>query len=154
MLKIVSGILTPRFYQLIFNPERPDEGGVRGVCGDRDNVTFLGFIDREDLPKLYTTLDVFVFPSRVEAEGLVVLESNACETPVVGANANGLKSTIENGVNGYKYEPGDTEDFRDKVEKVYSYLEELKESSVEKTEEKSVTKSIERLLDYYNKIAN
>ncbi|MFB6216620.1 MAG: glycosyltransferase [Candidatus Aenigmatarchaeota archaeon] len=82
-----------------------------------------------------TTLDVFVFPSRVEAEGLVVLESNACETPVVGANAKGLKSTIEDDVNGYKYEPGNIDNLRDKVEKVYSDLEELKRSSVEKAEE-------------------
>jgi 1,2-diacylglycerol 3-alpha-glucosyltransferase len=138
--------------EIVVGGDGPMRERYEEICEDKDNVTFLGFIDREDLPKLYTTLDVFVFPSRVEAEGLVVLESNACKTPVVGANAKGLKSTIENDFNGYKYEPGDTEDLRDKVEKVYSNLEELKESSVEKAEEKSVTKSIERLLDYYREI--
>ena len=122
------------------------------ICTDKDNITFLGFLDREELPKLYTVMDVFVFFSRVEAEGLVVLEANACNTPVVGANAKGLKSSIENDSNGYKYEPGNIDDLRQKLDKVYGNLDTLSESSREKASEKSVSSSVRKLVENYRKI--
>jgi glycosyltransferase involved in cell wall biosynthesis len=43
---------------------------------------FLGQIAGEDLARLYTASDVFVFPSRTDTFGLVLLEALACGTPV------------------------------------------------------------------------
>ncbi|MFB6115995.1 MAG: glycosyltransferase [Candidatus Nanosalina sp.] len=138
--------------EIVIGGDGPMRKRYEEICEDKDNVKFLGFIDREELPKLYTTMDVFVFPSRVEAEGLVVLESNACGTPVVGANAKGLKSSIQNDINGYKYEPGDTEDLRDKLDKAYDNLEKLSKSAREKVKEKSVSSSVRELVESYRKL--
>jgi glycosyltransferase involved in cell wall biosynthesis len=41
-----------------------------------------------------------VFPSATETFGNVVLESMACGTPVIGANAGGVKNIISNTKNG------------------------------------------------------
>ena len=50
---------------------------------------FFGFKDKEDLPALYQQADVFVFPSRTDTFGLVLLEAMACGTPVAAFPVTG-----------------------------------------------------------------
>lgn len=89
------------------------------------NIKFIGFIKREDLPEFYSSLDLFIFPSAMESQGLVALEAMACGTPVIGANARGLKNTIIDGKTGYLYEPGNTLDLLQKIQKGYKNRENL-----------------------------
>lgn len=53
------------------------------------DVTWLGLLVREDLAKVYATADVFVFPSKSETFGLVLLEAMACGTPVAAYPVDG-----------------------------------------------------------------
>ncbi|EST10522.1 glycosyltransferase family 4 protein [Sporolactobacillus laevolacticus] len=64
------------------------------------NVTFTGYIKPERLAHVYAASDLMVFPSATETFGNVVLESMACGTPVIGANAGGVKNIISNTKNG------------------------------------------------------
>lgn len=52
-------------------------------------VRFLGILTREDLAQLYSSVDVFVFPSRTDTFGLVMLEALACGTPVAAYPVQG-----------------------------------------------------------------
>jgi glycosyltransferase involved in cell wall biosynthesis len=45
-------------------------------------VVWRGVVPRAQLPAVYSSADVFVFPSRSETFGLVMLEAMACGTPV------------------------------------------------------------------------
>jgi glycosyltransferase involved in cell wall biosynthesis len=52
-------------------------------------VRFLGVLSREALAQLYSSVDVFVFPSRTDTFGLVMLEALACGTPVAAFPVQG-----------------------------------------------------------------
>ena len=61
-----------------------------------EQVRFLGYVPDDELPALYSSADVFILPSKYEGFGLVVLEAVACGTPVIGADAGGIPTAIEN----------------------------------------------------------
>jgi glycosyltransferase involved in cell wall biosynthesis len=52
-------------------------------------VRFVGVLSPEDLARLYSAADVFVFPSRTDTFGLVMLEALACGTPVAAYPVQG-----------------------------------------------------------------
>jgi glycosyltransferase involved in cell wall biosynthesis len=63
-----------------------------GVAG---SVRFIGYLDRRtDLPDCYAAGDVFVFASRTETQGLVLLEAMAQGTPVVSTAELGTRSIL------------------------------------------------------------
>jgi glycosyltransferase involved in cell wall biosynthesis len=60
-----------------------------------DDVHFLGHVDDADLAALYSTSDLFVFPSNYEGFGLPPLEAMACGVPVVLARNSSLAEVYE-----------------------------------------------------------
>jgi hypothetical protein len=50
---------------------------------------FVGVLPQPELARLYSTADVFVFPSRTDTFGLVLLEALACGTPVAAYPVQG-----------------------------------------------------------------
>jgi len=61
-----------------------------------DNVMFIGNLSREkELPDCYAAANVFVFASRTETQGLVLLESMAAGTPVVSTAVMGTADVLE-----------------------------------------------------------
>lgn len=76
-----------------------DMPGTKVVCGvgplearlkaKYPQVRWLGILDRGALAQVYAAADVFVFPSRSETFGLVMLEAMACGTPVAAFPVDG-----------------------------------------------------------------
>ena len=61
-----------------------------------DSTRFLGYLDRRrELPDAYAAADVFVFASRTETQGLVLLEAMAQRCPVLGLSAMGTADILE-----------------------------------------------------------
>lgn len=69
--------------------------------GVDNNVAFLEYVPDEELPLLYASADATLFTSNYEGFGLVLLESLASGTPVIGTPAGGVPDIVENGTNGY-----------------------------------------------------
>jgi glycosyltransferase involved in cell wall biosynthesis len=57
-------------------------------------VNYLGLLDREELAKVYAAADVFVFPSKTDTFGLVLLEAMACGLPVAAYPVTGPRDVI------------------------------------------------------------
>jgi len=61
-----------------------------------DRVRFIGFVDEQDLPALYSASAMFVFPSLYEGFGLPILEAMACGVPVLASDASSLPEVAGN----------------------------------------------------------
>jgi glycosyltransferase involved in cell wall biosynthesis len=68
---------------------------------------FVGYLTGENLAAAFASADAFVFPSRTETLGLVLLEAMAAGCPVIAANAGGIPDIVTDGVNGYLFDPND-----------------------------------------------
>lgn len=64
------------------------------------DVEFVGYCYGEALARWYAAADVFVFPSRTDTFGLVMLEAMACGTPVAAFPVTGPADLVTEGVSG------------------------------------------------------
>ena len=83
-------------------------------------VIFAGYVEDEDLPKYYNESDVVVLPSynRAEGFGMVIIEAQACGTPVIGTTVGGIPYAIKNGESGLLVPPKDSEKLADAIIKI------------------------------------
>jgi len=65
------------------------------------DVVFTGYKHGIELAKIYANADVFVFPSRTETFGVVMIEALASGTPVAAYPVTGPIDIIKNNINGY-----------------------------------------------------
>jgi phosphatidylinositol alpha-1,6-mannosyltransferase len=104
-------------------PDRARLERLTDELGLREHVVFRGRVPHEDLPRYYSTADLFVMPARedppdVEGFGLVFLEANACGTPVIGARTGGIPDAIQDGDTGLLVPPADPEALADAIRHV------------------------------------
>jgi glycosyltransferase involved in cell wall biosynthesis len=65
------------------------------------DVEFVGFKTGRELAIWYANADVFVFPSKWETFGIVMIEAMACGAPVAAYPAPGPMDVIEEGKTGF-----------------------------------------------------
>lgn len=70
-------------------------------------TTFVGYLQGMELASAFASADAFIFPSRTETLGLVLLEAMAAGCPVVAANSGGIPDIVTDGENGYLFDPTD-----------------------------------------------
>lgn len=68
---------------------------------------FVGYLRGRELGAAYASADAFIFPSRTETLGLVLLEAMAAGCPVVAARSGGIPDIVTDGINGYLFDPKD-----------------------------------------------
>lgn len=81
-----------------------------------DSVLFLGH--RTDVPTLLREADVFLFTSRYEAFGIVVVEAMAAGCPVVAARTAGPQSIITHASDGLLADVGDVQALADHTTRI------------------------------------
>ncbi|MGK7931046.1 MAG: glycosyltransferase [Microcystaceae cyanobacterium] len=75
----------------------------------RTATYFVGYLQGLELASAFASSDAFIFPSRTETLGLVLLEAMAAGCPVVAAASGGILDIVTDGVNGYLFDPQDAQ---------------------------------------------
>jgi glycosyltransferase involved in cell wall biosynthesis len=81
----------------------PEEEMLRARLGER--ATFLGWLDGVELPRAYASADLFLFCSRTDTFGQVLVEAGASGLPCVAVDEGGPSSIVVDGETGRLCEP-------------------------------------------------
>jgi glycosyltransferase involved in cell wall biosynthesis len=87
----------PRLHLLVAGGG-PEEGWLRERLGD--SATFLGWLEGDELPRAYASADMFLFCSRTDTFGQVLVEAGASGLPVIAVNEGGPTSIVIEGGTG------------------------------------------------------
>jgi 1,2-diacylglycerol 3-alpha-glucosyltransferase len=99
---------------------------LSNTLGLENNVLFVGYLDREtSLLDCYCAGDIFIFASKTETQGLVLLEAMAQRIPVVSLAILGTKDILDAG-KGVIVAEEDINDFSEKIQRIINSPE-LKE---------------------------
>jgi len=117
-----------RYYLIGEGPETSNLKRLVKNLGLEKQVFFLGLVDNYVRNKYYKISDVFLMPSIEEKEsiegfGLVFLEANYYNVPVIGTPSGGITEAIENMKNGMYVNPNDENDITDKILFLYENRE-------------------------------
>ena len=78
-------------------------------------LCFAGTCEGEDLVNAYHAMDVFVFASKTETQGMVLVEALAASCPVVAVDAPGAREVVQDKKNGRLLMEDDPRDFADAI---------------------------------------
>ena len=92
-IKALKGL--PEGWEAVVAGDGPYLATARGIAAEAGvNVRFLGHVAREDLPALYRSAKVFVFPSLQENFPMVLLEAMAAGCAVISSTAPGCLEVV------------------------------------------------------------
>ncbi|TYB30300.1 MAG: glycosyltransferase [Candidatus Mcinerneyibacterium aminivorans] len=119
-------------------------------------IELLGSIDHKEISKYYMISDLFVFASKSETQGMVLLEAMAGKTPVVAVRSSGIDDVIKDRHNGYKVE----ENITVWTEKVVRLIKDkqlrrkMTENAYKFASDHSIEKMAEKTAEVYYKTIN
>jgi glycosyltransferase involved in cell wall biosynthesis len=110
----IAGDLTrdPNFSQQI--KDYSEEAGLA------EKVIFHGRVGKRELEELYSSSDIFVFPSTWEGFGMVLAEAASYGMPIVATDAGAIPYLVKDGVNGLLTCPRDAEKLALAIERLAS----------------------------------
>lgn len=82
----------------------------------QENIHMLGF--RTDINKLISSCDIGILMSYREGLPRNIMELMACKKPVIGTDIRGIRDLVQNGVNGYLVNIGDSKETASKIENI------------------------------------
>lgn len=118
----------------------------------QDDIKFLGYVDKEDKPALYTMSSVFAYPSFYEGFGFPPLEAMACGTPVVTSNISSLPEIV--GSSALTIDPYNTRAIAEAIKQVLSspdLAESLRQKGLEQVKKFNWEAAAQRYLDIFNR---
>jgi len=117
----------------------------------RDSIKRYPLLPQEKLADIYNLLDVFIFPtiSASESLGLVAIEAMACGCPVIASDYAAPKYYVEDGVNGYKFMKGNSDQLSERIKEFLNLDEEQRmvmRNNAKKTAAKYYSTNIKNIL--------
>ena len=118
-------------------------------------TNFVGYLQGLELASAFASADAFVFPSRTETLGLVLLEAMAAGCPVVAARSGGIPDIVTDGVNGYLFAPDDPEGAITATKSLLEATaarEELRHNARQEAEQWGWAAATQQLQSYYRSV--
>ncbi len=114
-----------------------------------ENIQFVGQV--ENVGDYLEAFDMFLFPSRHEGLGSILLDAMDFALPVIATDVGGIPEVIEHAVNGFIVQPNAIEDMIENILQLYS-ADDLLQSIGEKNKEKSQAYSVALMSKRYVQI--
>jgi 1,2-diacylglycerol 3-alpha-glucosyltransferase len=148
--------LEPEIHFLLVGdgPDRADLEHKTSALDLDKYVTFTGYVPRDYIFNFFKLTDVFVFSSKTETQGIVLLEAMSVGTPVVAVGAMGVNDLMQDGKGGFLIDDLDEDEF---IEKILQLLDDPElyarksREALEKAEAWSVNKMADKLIECYKK---
>lgn len=104
VLKQMLAVAGKTFRHLIIGegPQRKELCKKIRELGLQEQVLLVGTVPNVQMKNYQRAADLFLFTSKSETQGIVLLEAMAAGTPVVAVNATGVCDIVEDGKNGYR----------------------------------------------------
>ena len=119
------------------------------------NTHFVGYLQGLELAAAFASSDAFIFPSRTETLGLVLLEAMAAGCPVVAARSGGIPDIVTDAVNGYLFDPTDARGAVVATQKLLAATEErelLRQNARQEAEKWGWSAATKQLVTYYESV--
>ncbi len=107
----IAGTRGGHFLVVGTGPSALEIRGLFGRAGLRGHLHLVGSLEGQDLVDAYHAVDVFVFASYSETQGMVLTEAMAAGKPVVALDAPGVREIVVDGYNGRLLATADAGDF-------------------------------------------
>lgn len=128
------------------------------ALGIAERVRFLGFVNQSQLPSVYCSADLFVFPSEHEPFGVVVNEAMLCGCPVVVSDRVGARhDLVQNYQTGLVYPCGNLDALAQILQTVLGdqeLLHKMVAATTKRMESWSPRENVEALVQALDKVHN
>ena len=122
----------------------------------QDRVRFSGAVPYEDVPHYMAAADLFVFSSRAETQGLVLIEAMAAGTPVIATHGAGTDDVVADTGAGVLVQ-ADERVFADAILTALAHrgrLESMRRAALEASKRYSVSAATECLIQVYEQVVS
>ena len=118
-----------------------------------DNIALVGLVD--NVGDYLKAFDIFLFPSRHEGLGSILLDALDFGLPVIATDVGGIPEIIENGVNGFLVKPDAIDDICESILGLYSestLIEQIARANTEKAKSYTVGTMADKYVQIYQRI--
>jgi glycosyltransferase involved in cell wall biosynthesis len=158
LAQAIKSISDPRlkasFYgDTLTNPGYVNE--IRQLIANDSRMELAGtYHSPAELEKILLNLDVLVMTSVwYENSPTVILEAYSCNTPVIAAKLGGMAELVQDGQNGFLFEPGNAADLAVKIKRLLDQKELLQEFQGNIAPVKTVKQQIDEFENLFISIA-
>src|SRR3989344_1054868 len=104
LLRIFSQLKSNITVTLVLTGDGPEKKNLKKLAQNLkiyDQCRFLGSVENELLPEIYSLADIFAYPCKMDTQAIVILEAMSAGLPIIAFNSPGPKDFINNNQNGY-----------------------------------------------------
>ncbi len=123
-----------------------------------DRIHFLDKLKGRELVNAYHAMDVFVFSSKSETQGLVLVEAMASGVPVIALDASGVREVVKDGINGFLIMQEHENIFKEALRRFFEMPSEKKimmaNEAKKTTESFTIHTCVSKLINVYETLKN